>query len=203
MKKFFLALCLVFAFLSFSCFAEESNLLIDDFESVIVGGAEGTVDFGSGNGSEVKVTADTNIKESQEQSLKIEFNAVPGGYMWIARGFELDAKNSSWLKDPKDIDWGLYNAISFYMYGANSGAKVAFDIKDNGNEMWRFVIEDNFSGWKKITLLFGEFFARGDWQPDNADGNMNLDFPLKSYQFEPLPEGKGILYFDKVELTNK
>ncbi|MCX5714920.1 MAG: hypothetical protein NT033_09035, partial [Candidatus Omnitrophica bacterium] len=123
------------------------------------------------------------------------------GYMYIAKGFGLDAKNATWQVKPQDIDWKKYNAISFYMYGQDSKTKVAIDIKDNGNEIWRFMVTDDFKGWKKTVVPFKDFFVRGDWQPDNADKNAALDFPLKSYQFEPLPPAKGTLYFDDVELA--
>jgi len=102
----------------------------------------------------------------------------------------------------KDIEWGKFNAISFYMYGSDSKTKIAFDIKDGGSEMWRFMLEDNFQGWQRIICPFSEFFARGDWQPDSADKNAVLDFPVKSFQFECLPEAKGSLYFDSVELVS-
>ena len=199
MKKLLVTLAF-FLFLSTFCFAQEKSLLIDDFEGVIVGGPDGTVDFGAGGGSTVEVAAATDIKYSGKQSLKVVYNAVPGGYMWVARGFNLDTKNAGWKVLPEDIKWEEYNAFSFYMYGNDSQTKIAFDIKDNGNEMWRFMVEDNFKGWRKINCSFNEFFARSDWQPDNADKNASLDFPIKSYQFEPRPEAKGILYFDDVEL---
>jgi hypothetical protein len=185
------------------CFAQGKTLMLDDFEVEISGGKEGTVDFGAGNGSSVEVTAEKNIKFSGLQAIKVTYDAVPDGYMYIARGTNLDAKNASWQVKPQDIKWEDFYAISFYMYGTDSKAKVAVDIKDNGNELWRFIVEDNFKGWKQVICAFDAFFARRDWQPANADRNANLDFPLKSYQFEPLPEGKGTLYFDAVELVEK
>lgn len=182
------------------CFAQDEALLIDDFENPLSGGPDGTVDFGAGGGSAIEVTADTNIKYSGEQSLKITYDAVSGGYMWAARGLDLDAKNATWQVSPQDIDWTKFKAIAFYMYGSDSQAKIVFDIKDNGSQMWRFMLEDSFKGWKKVVCPFNEFFPRSDWQPNNADKNSNLDFPIKSFQFEPLPEAKGIVWFDAVEL---
>ncbi len=187
-------------FVATSCSAQEKVLLIDDFEGAISGGPEGTVDYGAGNGSSVELTASTDIKHSGKQSIKVTFDAIQNGYMWIARGFGLDVKNAGWLVKPEDIKWNDYNAISFYMYGSDSKTQVAFDIKDKGNEIWRFMTEDNFTGWKQIVCPFKDFVARDDWQPDNADKNGVLDFPIKSYQFEPRPEAKGTLYFDQVEL---
>jgi hypothetical protein len=195
-------LCFVFCVFA-SCFAQEKTLLLDDFEKAISGGLDGTVDFGAGGGSSIEVTAAQDIKQSGNQSLELIFDASPGGYMWVARGFNLDAKNADWLVKPEDIDWQKYNAFSFYMYGDDSKTQIAFDIKDSGNEMWRFILEDNFKGWKQIVCPFTEFFARTDWQPDKADKNANLDFPIESFQFEPRPQSKGVVYFDTVELITK
>ncbi|MCM8800106.1 MAG: hypothetical protein NC900_05220 [Candidatus Omnitrophica bacterium] len=184
------------------CLAEDS-LLIDDFENPIFGGPEGSVDFGSGNGSEIKVLATEEIKYSGKQAIRVDFKAKEGGYMWVARGFDLDASNARWLVNPQDINWSDYYAISFYMYGTDSKAEVVLDIKDSGSEMRRFLFKDDFSGWKRIICPFDKFFVRTDWQPDSSDRNAILDFPLKSYQFEILPSAEGTLYFDKVELVKK
>lgn len=203
MKRIGLLIAVFVLSLTTFCFSQENNLLIDDLEVDISGGANGTVDFGAGNGSTLEVSASTDIKQSGNQGIKIDFDAVEGGYMWVARGKGLDAKNSAWLVKPEDIQWDKYNAISFYMYGTGSNADVAFDIKDNGNEIWRFIVKDDFKGWKQVICAFNEFFVRGDWQPDGADKNGQLDFPVKSFQFEPRPVSKGTLYFDAVALIEK
>jgi len=203
MLRSILVLAFSFQLLAFSCFAAGKSLLLDDFEGAISGGPEGTVDFGAGNGSAVDVTANTEIKRSGVQSLKINYNAVFGGYIYVARGFGLVAKNTAWLVKPEDIDWKLYRAFSFYAYGTDSKTNIAFDIKDKGGEFWRFIFEDNFQGWKQIICPLDEFFVRTDWQPDNADKNNTLDFPIMSFQFEPRPEARGTLYIDQAELVAK
>jgi hypothetical protein len=190
---------MVFAF-SGVLFAQEQALLIDDFEGVISGGPDGTVDFGSGGGSSVEVTAASEIKQSGAQVLKVNFYAVDGGHMWVARGFGLDARNSAWLVKPEDIKWKSYSAISFYMFGNDSKADLAFDIKDSGNEIWLYMINDNFKGWKQVVCKFSDFVCRTDWQPDNADKNSRLDFPVKSYQWELRPVAQQVFYFDEVKL---
>lgn len=202
MKKRLVLFIVSFLFVC-SSYAQDTGLLIDDFEGAITGGADGTADFGSGNGSSVVVTASPEMAKSGAQSLKVVYNAVAGGYMWIARGFGLDAANSAWLAQPKDIDWQQYNAFSFQMYGSDTKAQIAVDIKDNGGEMWRFIVNDNFTGWQEIICPLDQFFARSDWQPQDADKNDTLDFPVKSYQFEVLPEAKGTLYFDEVKLIKR
>ena len=199
-KTFFL----VMAILSITgiCFAAE-NMVLDDFEVSVSGGPEGTVDFGAGNGSTVQVSQAADIKNTGNKALKVVYDAAPGGYIYVARGSGLDAKNAEWSIKPSDIQWQGYSAISFYVYGNDSKAKIAFDIKDNGGEIWRFITEDNFKGWKKIVCQFDKFIVRDDWQPESADKNGVMDFPIKIFQFEPLPGSKGTLYFDTVELIKK
>ncbi|MDP2927605.1 MAG: carbohydrate binding domain-containing protein [Candidatus Omnitrophota bacterium] len=186
-----------------ACLAAGNNLLIDDFEIAVSSGPEGTVDSGSGNGSTVEVTQATDIKNSGNQSLKVVYDAVDGGYIYVARGTGLDTKNANWTIKPSDVKWEEYSAISFFVYGADSKAKIAFDIKDNGGEIWRFITEDDFVGWKRVVCSFDKFIMRDDWQPMDADKNGQLDFPIKVFQFEPLPGSKGTLYFDTVELVRK
>lgn len=206
MKRVF-SICLALGFilaLNSSWAEDPEGLLVDDFEGPIRGVIDGTVDFGAGGGSSVEVSGSRAIKFSGEQAIKVVYEAVVGGYMWVARGYNLDVKGAGcWMVSPSDIDWQTYQAISFYMYGESSHTKVAFDLKDNGSEMWRFTVEDNFIGWRRIVCPFEDFFVRTDWQPGDADRNWVLDFPLKSFQFEPLPEGRGCLYFDRVELIEK
>jgi hypothetical protein len=203
MKKIgFLTMGLVLLVMG-SGLAANENLLIDDFEISVTSGPEGTVDFGSGNGSTVEVTQATDIKNTGNQALKVVYDAVSGGYIYVARGTGLDAKNARWALDPADVKWEGYSAISFYVYGTDSKARIAFDIKDNGGEIWRFITDDDFKGWKRVIVSFDKFIVRDDWQPDGADKNGMIDFPIKVFQFEPLPGSKGTLYFDTVELVKK
>lgn len=201
-KKIFLITALFLGALGIS-FAAEDNLLIDDLEITVYGGPDGTVDFGAGNGSSVNVTAARDVKNTGNQSIKVDYDAANGGYIYVARGKSLDAKNADWLVNPKSVKWEEYKGFSFYVYGRDSKARIAFDIKDNGDELWRFVITDDFKGWKKIICDFDKFTVRDDRQPKSADKNAKIDFPVKIFQFEPLPVAKGTLYFDTVELVRK
>jgi len=148
------------------------------------------------------VSADTALKVDGKQSIKLDYDISQGGYLWAARGYNLDVKGAGcWSIPAQKINWKRFNAFSVYMYGTNSGGKVAFDIKDKGAEMWRFVLEDNFTGWKEIVIPYSEFFARSDWQPYNADKNGKIDFPVMSFQFEPRRPDKSVYHFDRVRLV--
>lgn len=179
---------------------EKNELLIDSFEGEI---SHSTVDFGSSQESSLKVEASGELKICGEQSLKLDYDLKPSGYMWTARGYNLDVKGAgNWEVLPQDIQWDKFGGISFYMYGTGSDGVIAFDIKDAGGEMWRYIIDDDFQGWKEIVCKFSDFFARKDWQPDTADKNEVLDFPIMSFQFEPRMPGKGVYYFDCVKFVS-
>jgi hypothetical protein len=174
------------------------EVLIDSFEGPL---DAQTVDYGASENSQVAVHAYKTLKVCGEQSLKIEYNLKPSGYMWVARGYGLDVAGAGrWEIEPEKIFWKRYNAFSVSMRGRNAGGVIAFDIKDAGGEMWRFLLADDFEGWKEIVCPFEQFFLRGDWQPEDARKDEVLDFPIKSFQFEPRLPGTGVYYFDCVKL---
>ncbi len=184
-------------------------LLLDSFEGQIVpagitsGSMSGNVDYGAGGGSSVEVYADDTDKVDGKQSLKIVFFAMPGGWIWIARGYNIDVKGAgAWEVRPQEIKWDKYNAFSFWMKGTNSGKQLAFDVIDAKKEYFRYLVKDDSDKWKQVIIPFKDFEARTDWQPNNATKNKTLDFPIMTYQFEPRPKNEGEWSFDKVELVN-
>lgn len=201
MKKicFFAAGLLVF-FIS-GCESGPQEVLLDDFEGVL---NSETVDFGAGEGSSLEVRGDKELKVCGEQSLRLDYYLKPSSYMWVARGYNLDVFGAAkWLVKPQDINWKKYKALSVNMYGRNSGGVIAFDIKDAKGEIWRFLLDDDFQDWKEIICPFKDFFPRKDWQPQTAQVNEILDFPVESFQFEPRLPGTGICNFDCVKVIRK
>lgn len=72
-------------------------------------------------------------------------------------------------------DWSGYTAVSFYLYGANSGQSFQFEIMDNRSdpnsdtaERFDTIFVDDFSGWQKITIPFSAFSRATDYQPGGA-----------------------------------
>ncbi|MFA7114076.1 MAG: carbohydrate binding domain-containing protein [Candidatus Omnitrophota bacterium] len=180
------------------CSAGPKEVLIDGFEREI---DKYTVDFGAAEGSKVIVSAALDKKTEGAQSLRIEYNLLPSGYMWVARGYGLDVAGAGdWDVLPENIEWKKYKGFSISMFGKATGGVIALDIKDSGGELWRFFLEDDFQGWKSIVCPFLSFAPRSDWQPDDADINDKLDFPIKSFQFEPRVFGEQEYYFDEVKL---
>lgn len=180
------------------CAAQEKTLLLDDFEGTL---SHQTVDFGSGNGSQVNVQGSSETVYSGTQSLRVDYTVVSGGYLWVARGYQLDAPQAAqWSKKPQDINWKHCKGIAFYLYGEAKGAQIAFDIKDANREMFRTMITDDTKGWRRVVCPFSGFVSRSDWQPGNAVVDRVLNFPVMSFQFEAKTPGKGVFYVDKVEL---
>ncbi len=195
-KIFFFFFSLI---LFFGCgLGQEPDLLLDSFEGEI---DSNTVDFGASDNSYISAEASSKAL-CGTQSLKLSYRLNISGYMWTARGYKLDAEEAGrWQIKPEEISWENYKAVTLAMYGQNSGAIYAFDLKDSGGELWRYLIDDDFQGWKKIILPFDSFFSRSDWQPEDAEVTKNLDFPVYSYQFEPLVPGEKSVYFDCIGLT--
>jgi Carbohydrate binding domain (family 11) len=193
-------LILIFGIIAFTagCMFAPEDIVLDSFEGPI---NKETVDYGVADGSTIEVTADTANAACGAQSLRVEYDLKPSGYMWIARGYGLDVKGAAqWNYKPEEISWKRYNAITIQMYGSGSDSVVAFDLKDKGGELWRFLLDDDFKGWKEIVCPFEHFFPRGDWQPETAENNEVLDFPIMSFQFEPRLGGKGSYTFDCIKV---
>ncbi len=196
---FFLSGLLIF--FSLSCSQSKDELLIDSFEGRL---NHETVDFGASIGSSLKVEPEEQLKVCGRQSMRLDYELVRDGYMWAARGYNLNVKGAArWSVKPTDIHWRRFDRFSIYMYGAKSGGVVNFDITDAGGEMWRFIIKDDFEGWKEIICPFSSFFVRKDWQPPTAKRDESLDFPIMSFQFEPRGTTEGVYYFDCVKLLKR
>ncbi len=180
--------------------ANRVELMLDSFEGPL---NSRTVDYGSDSNTRIRVVSSPLIKKCGRQSLLIDYKLSEDGYMYCARGFGLDVPGAHWAgPNPKDIEWSNYTGFSIQVHGSNQGT-IAFDVRDNGGELHRFMIEDNFRGWREIIVPFSSLTARTDWQPKSADGNKTLDFPIWTFQFEPKNVGEGKAYFDCVMLIKE
>lgn len=182
--------------------AQETSrvFLLDDFEGEITTGPEGTVDTGTENGSTVEVSADTQNKISGEQSLKIVYDAVTNGDIWVGRGYQLSAKSAGqWTRIPEEVGWEQYGAISFWILGEGKGTSIAFDIKDAKGRTFRFMLTDDHKIWKQVVCPFDQF------EPDAGQGvsapeeNVPV-FPLLSFRFKPMAIARGAIDVDAVSL---
>lgn len=198
MKGFYGFLIGVLVILPLSCVQAQEELLLDSFEGRL---NSRSVDFGAMEGSFIKISASRELKVCGKQSMKLEYNLKPAGYVWAARGYNLSVKGAArWLVKPDKIGWGKYNAFSIHMYGSKSNAVIAFGIKDAKGEVWRFTLSDDFKGWKEIICPFSQFYVSEKQQPQEVIFDKILDFPVKAFLFEPILPSEGMYYFDCVKL---
>ena len=90
--KFCLVLFLGFGIILAGCGSGAKVVLLDDFENPVSAGPQGSVDFGSGAGSSVDVSASSDEKYSGSQSLKVVLTlyleaicGLPGALAWTQK----------------------------------------------------------------------------------------------------------------------
>ena len=103
-------------------------------------------------------------------------------------------------------DWSGFTAVSFQVYGTNSGQSYQFEIMDNRSdpandtaERFDFVFVDDFSGWQDITIPFTNFTRATDYQPAGApDDGLTL---TEMWGFAIILDGStGTLRLDNIGL---
>ncbi|MCC6891627.1 MAG: family 16 glycosylhydrolase [Anaerolineae bacterium] len=109
------------------------------------------------------------------------------------------------------MDWTAYNAVSFWLYGNNTGGVVQFDIFDNRDpnsngdsaERYYYRVTDDYTGWRQWVIPFDLFQRRTDFQPGGApDDGLGLD-EVAGYAIGfPVGAGAQVAYVDDVGLTS-
>ncbi len=107
-------------------------------------------------------------------------------------------------------DWRPYNALSFWLYGNDTGGTIQVEIFDNRNpdrsgdtaERFYYRILDNYTGWQQFTIPFELFQRRTDFQPDGApDDGLGLDAVSGYAMGFPVGTGPQTAYVDDVGLA--
>jgi beta-glucanase (GH16 family) len=199
--------------------AQDSTLVIDDFENGVPFGLDqyhnglGFVPWGNVFGN-VTLSARQVIPESDlsllgheadpDTVLAVAYDIAAGGWGGFTHALT-DGK--SWISQ----DWTAYNAIQFWIYGNGTGGTVQLDLFDNRNpnltgdssERYYYRITDDFTGWQQFTIPFDLFKRRTDFQPSGApDDGLGLN-EVTGYAFGfPANVGAQTAYIDQVELVN-
>lgn len=102
-------------------------------------------------------------------------------------------------------NWSGYNNFEFRFYGSGSGNTIRVEIYDNSGsvasaERFEKLLVDNFVGWRQVTLPFGSFTRRSDWQPDGAPNDGLTLTGTWGVNFSPLG-GSNSFRVDQVQLT--
>jgi len=96
------------------------------------------------------------------------------------------------------MDWTAYNAMTFWLFGNDTGAQVQIDLFDNRNpdlpgdsaERYFYRVDDDYIGWRQFAVPFALFQRRTDFQPGGAPNDgLGLD-QVSGYAFG-MPAGVG------------
>jgi beta-glucosidase len=192
---------------------EQTPLVVSDFEGEISAGQDenglgiGYVPWGdtAGNVTIEGVAAEGNLalpdQAGDNTVLKISYDIASWG------GFShLFTDGTSWLTQ----DWSAYTDLTFWLYGANTGAQIQVEIFDNRSpdstvddaERWHYRVTDDFTGWKFVTIPFADFQRRTDWQPGGApDDGLGLT-EVTGYAFGfPAGTDAQVSYLDHVTIS--
>lgn len=193
---------------------ESADVVVADFESDF---KMSVASDGSGVGFVPWGDQHENVKLSVRQLIAFSDMAVPGknespnnilavaydigGWGGFTHAF---TDGVDWISQ----DWTAHNAVSFWIYGAETGGMIQMDIFDNRSgagdtaERWFFRFADDFTGWRNITIPFELFKRRTDFQPNGApDDGLGLN-EVSGYAFGfPTGVGAHMAYFDDIVLT--
>lgn len=158
------------------------SLVIADFED-----SKRPVITYAGPGSTMTAEYQTAIVHGGKQALKTKMDTSN----WAGTLIELSGATA---------DWTGYSKLKLWVYGSKSGRRFNIDLEEKGKEQCRYTITDDFEGWKEFVIKLSEFLPRTDWQPNDADKNGKLDFPLKTIQFFTSASFGSTLYFDDISI---
>lgn len=133
--------------------------------------------WGSGNISTPLIKNCSHEQQSGAESRQILVNDGNGSRWRIYHTYE------------QEQNWAEFNTLSFYWFGANTGAlfSIYIDAPDSTNR-WYIRIAENWSGWKRLILPIDNFVSVGSpsecsvkeismgfYSEDNVSGTWLLD----------------------------
>ncbi len=208
-RRLFLFLFLVLVSALWTSQAQDLDArVIDDFEAAEVfagrdgyNNAIGHAPWGDQPGNVSLRLATMERVDVSSTVLAIDYDI--GAWGGFTHAFT-DGEN--WLSQ----DWRSHNALSFWLYGNNTGATIQVEIFDNRNanlnsdsaERWFYHISDDYDSWMEFSIPFRSFQRRSDWQPGGApDDGLGLD-QVSGYAFGfPAGTGAQTAYLDDVRLV--
>ncbi len=98
-------------------------------------------------------------------------------------------------------DWTGYTTLKLWVFGDGAGLAVRAYIEEGGGEQFVASFADDFKGWKEISLPFGGFKSRTDYQASDAkvDRVLQVD-KVKTVQFDT-SSGSSVLYYDDISVS--
>jgi beta-glucosidase len=161
------------------------SILITDFE-------DSSQELITYAGPQSKVTAvySTEQAKSGKQSAKVTHNTKD----WAGALVVVPKEKGNWT--------GM-KTYRMWVYGSGSNSKFYVDLEDAQKEQFRYVLTDDFKGWKEIVIPLSDFKWRTDWQAPDAVLNKKFDFPMMTVQFCTANLANCTLYFDDIVIDSK
>ena len=204
-----LALILITSVVWISKAQDAAAFVIDDFEvsEVFEGRDEFNNAIGHAPWGDVAANVVLGVAQSERvdvSSSVLEIKYDIGGWGGFTHAF---TDGDNWISH----NWTSHNALSFWLYGNNTGGMVQIEIFDNRNpnlntdtaERWFNRITDDYDGWLEFSISFRSFQRRTDWQPGGAPSDgLGLN-EVSDYAFGfPAGTGPQTAYLDNIQLVS-
>lgn len=142
----------------------------------------------------------------------------PGAQMstWHQEGHQGQALVMSyWVKDASHPniartfgtpqDWSQVRHLNFWFRGTNTQDRFRLELRDNGGsagtaERFEYRFQDDFVGWKWVSVPMSAFTRRTDWQPAGAPNDGLTLSAVRGLSFEPLSGNGSTVLFDDLQL---
>ena len=101
--------------------------------------------------------------------------------------------------------WRGVRYLNFWFRGTATGDPFRLELRDNGTgpdkaERFEYRFQDDFVGWKWVSVPMTAFKRRTDWQPAGAPNDGLTLSAVRGLAFEPLGgDGRSVL-FDDIQL---
>jgi hypothetical protein len=132
--------------------------VIDSFD----GTAAAWTPFESG-GSTISTASAPLHTDGENASTELTYSVATGGSAGLERNFS----------SPQD--WSESSALTLWVYGRGTGHTFLVQVYDAGYERWATRFKVDFTGWKQISIPFGDLSAAA-WQPPSARVDGVRDF---------------------------
>ncbi len=105
-------------------------------------------------------------------------------------------------------DWRGHQGLTFRFQGTGGGNTIRLELSDNRapgstgdtSERYVYTFVDDVTSWKTLTLGWGEFVRRADWQPAGAPNDGLTLAQVYGLSFAPVG-GNGRFQLDQVQLV--
>ena len=156
--------------------------VFDDFDSGLRFGRDGEGRpigfFTFQDSGDSSVSISTTSEHSRRPGAKdnnevLQLDLKVKAWAGVVHAFENEPVNA-WV--PRD--WRGFSAFSFWLYGNGKGTSLYVEILDNrkpcpesdGAELYTYTFNDNFTGWKQVTVPFEKLVRKEIWNNAPNDG---------------------------------